>query len=53
MAAQMDDVALDAWSALPGKIAPGDVAALVSYLISPEAAQMTGQMLRLDRGMPF
>lgn len=56
MAAQMDDAAraaLDARSALPGKIAPGDVAALVNYLISPEAAQMTGQVLRLDRGMPF
>lgn len=56
MAAQMDDAAraaLDARSALPGKIAPGEVAGLVSYLISPEAAQMTGQVLRLDRGMPF
>jgi 3-oxoacyl-[acyl-carrier protein] reductase len=56
MAAQMDDAAraaLDARSALPGKIAPGDVAALVSYLISPEAARMTGQVLRLDRGMLF
>lgn len=56
MAAQMDDAAraaLDARSALPGKIPPGDVAALVSYLISPEAAKMTGQVLRLDRGMSF
>jgi 3-oxoacyl-[acyl-carrier protein] reductase len=55
MAAQMDDAAraaLDARSALPGRIQPGDVAALVSYLISSEAAQMTGQILRLDRGMP-
>lgn len=54
MAAQMDDAAraaLDARSALAGKIMPGDVAALVSYLISPEATQMTGQVLRLDRGM--
>lgn len=56
MAAQMDEAAraaLDARSALPGKITPGHVAALVSYLISPAAAQMTGQVLRLDRGMPF
>lgn len=56
MAAQMDDTAraaVDARSALPGKIAPGDVAGLVSYLISPEAARITGQVLRLDRGMPF
>lgn len=56
MAAQMDEAsraALDARSALPGMIAPGDVAALVSYLVSPESAQMTGQVLRLDRGMPF
>lgn len=56
MAAQMDDAAraaLNARSALPGKIEPSDVAGLVSYIISPEAAQMTGQVLRLDRGMPF
>lgn len=56
MAAQMGDTArqaLDARSALPGKIAPGDVAALVSYLVSHEAGQMTGQVLRLDRGMPY
>jgi 3-oxoacyl-[acyl-carrier protein] reductase len=54
MAAQMDDAAraaLDARSALPGRISPNDVAALVSYLISREAAQMTGQVLRLDRGL--
>ncbi|MGV1941482.1 SDR family NAD(P)-dependent oxidoreductase [Agrobacterium sp. 22-211-1] len=54
MAAQMDDAAratLDTRSVLAGKILPRDVAALVSYLISPEAAQMTGQVLRLDRGM--
>lgn len=56
MAAQMDDAAraaLDARSALPGKIAPSDVAGLVNYLISSEAAKITGQVLRLDRGMPF
>lgn len=56
MAAQMDDAAraaLDGRSALPGKIAPSDVAGLVNYLISSEAAKITGQVLRLDRGMPF
>lgn len=56
MAAQMDDAAraaLDARSALPGKIFPSDVAALVSFLISPEASQITGQVIRLDRGLKF
>jgi len=54
MSTQMDNAAraaLDARSALPGKIVPGDVAALVSFLISSDASQITGQVLRLDRGL--
>ncbi|MEM6589586.1 MAG: SDR family oxidoreductase [Pseudomonadota bacterium] len=56
MAAQMDDAArekLEARSALPGPTAPEDVAGLVSYLMSDASRKLTGQVIRLDRGMPF
>ncbi|MFT9385357.1 MAG: SDR family oxidoreductase [Acetobacter sp.] len=54
MATTMDDQAkalLDARSALSGKIKPEDVADLVSFLVSQNASKMTGQTLRLDRGL--
>ena len=54
MAAQMDDAAraaLDTRSALPGRIQPDDVADLVMFLVSARSAMMTGQVLRLDRGL--
>lgn len=56
MAAQMDPAAraaLDARSALPGGIEPGDVADLTVFLLSDHAAKITGQVMRLDRGLPF
>eukprot|EP01037_Dinobryon_pediforme_P017964 gene17964-18199_t len=54
MAAQMDEAArqaLDARSVLPGQIMANDVAGLVSFLFSNDASKITGQVLRLDRGL--
>lgn len=54
MAAGMDPAAKTAMnerSALPGIIEAADVANMVSFLISDAAATMTGQVLRLDRGL--
>lgn len=54
MAAEMDPAAKAAMnerSALPGTVTAADVANLVSFLISDAAAKMTGQVLRVDRGL--
>jgi 3-oxoacyl-[acyl-carrier protein] reductase len=56
MAALMDDSArakLDDRSALGGQIMPQDVGALVGFLLSPASSKITGQVIRVDRGMPF
>ncbi len=54
MAAEMDDTskaALDARSALPGTVEASNVADLVEFLVSDASAKMTGQVIRLDRGL--
>jgi 3-oxoacyl-[acyl-carrier protein] reductase len=54
MAAEMDPAAkaaMDARSALPGTVEASEVADLVAFLISDAAAKMTGQIIRLDRGL--
>ena len=54
MASEMDPAAraaLDARSALSGTVAASDVAELVAILVSDATAKMTGQVLRLDRGL--
>ncbi|MBY5364727.1 SDR family oxidoreductase [Rhizobium leguminosarum] len=54
MAAQMDEkarTALDERSALQGVVEVADVAELVAYLVSDASSKMTGQILRLDRGL--
>jgi len=56
MARQMQPEALaelDARSRLPGSILAEDVAATVAYLVSDQSSKLTGQVIRLDRGMPF
>lgn len=56
MAQQMQPEAraeLDARSRLPGTILAEDVAATVSFLVSDQSSKLTGQVVRLDRGMPF
>ena len=40
-------------SALAGPTEAQDVAALVEFLLSSASAKLTGQVIRLDRGMPF
>jgi 3-oxoacyl-[acyl-carrier protein] reductase len=54
MAAETDAAVratIDERSALRGTVEAADVANLVSFLISDAAAKMTGQVLRLDRGL--
>ncbi|MBA8832429.1 SDR family NAD(P)-dependent oxidoreductase (plasmid) [Rhizobium leguminosarum] len=54
MAIQMDEkarTALDERSALQGVVEVADVAELVAYLVSDASSKMTGQILRLDRGL--
>ncbi len=54
MAAEMDPAAkaaFDARSALSGTVLASDVAELTAYLVSDASAKMTGQVLRLDRGL--
>ncbi|MEM6577496.1 MAG: SDR family oxidoreductase [Pseudomonadota bacterium] len=56
MAQQMQPEAraeLDARSHLPGTILVEDVAATVAFLVSDQSSKLTGQIVRLDRGMPF
>ncbi len=56
MAGLMDDKArakLDDRSALSGRIMPEDVAGLVGFLLSPASSKISGQVIRIDRGMPF
>ncbi|MBY6081853.1 SDR family NAD(P)-dependent oxidoreductase [Ruegeria arenilitoris] len=54
MGEQMDEkarAALEARAALPGETLPEDIAGLAAYLASEDAAKLSGQVLRLDRGM--
>lgn len=54
MAAEMDPsarAAMDQRSALPGVVEAADVAGLAVFLLSDAAAKMTGEVLRLDRGL--
>ena len=56
MANQMDDVArakLTDREALAGETLPSDVAEMVSFLLSDRAYAISGQIIRIDRGMPF
>lgn len=56
MADLMDDTARDQLSAreaLAGETTPPDVAGVVAYLVSKSAAAISGQVIRIDRGMPF
>ena len=56
MADQMDDAArakLSDREALAGNTLPSDVAGIVSYLLSDNAAAISGQIIRVDRAMPF
>ena len=56
MADLMDDAARDQLSAreaLAGETTPSDVAGVVAYLVSKSAAAISGQVIRIDRGMPF
>lgn len=56
MADQMDDAAratVTDREALTGETTPADVANTVSYLLSDRAAAISGQIIRVDRAMPF
>ena len=56
MADLMDDAARDQLSsreALAGETTPSDVAGVVAYLVSDKAAAISGQVIRVDRAMPF
>lgn len=56
MATLMDERArqkLEDRAALPGPTEPQDVAELVEFLLSSASVKLTGQVIRLDRGMPF
>lgn len=56
MADQMDETArtrLSDREALAGHTVPSDVAGIVSYLLSDDAAAISGQVIRVDRAMPF
>lgn len=56
MASMMDEQArakLDNRSGLAGQIHPSDVADLAAFLLSPASSKITGQVIRIDRGMPF
>lgn len=56
MAYLMDDNArakLDDRSALAGEIFPEDIANVAAFLASDASSKITGQVIRVDRGMPF
>ena len=56
MAGQMDAVArkkLSDREALAGETLPSDVANMVGYLLSDNASAVSGQVIRVDRAMPF
>lgn len=56
MADQMDDrskTKLNERSALEGLVEAKDVANLACFLLSDESRKISGQVIRLDRGMPF
>lgn len=56
MAKQMDPQALAtlaARSSLQGDVLPDDVASLVAFLVSDQANKISGQVIRLDKAMPF
>lgn len=56
MADLMDDAARDQLSsrqALAGETTPSDIADVVAYLVSESAAAISGQVIRIDRGMPI
>ncbi|MET0105813.1 MAG: SDR family oxidoreductase [Sedimenticola sp.] len=44
---------LNSRSSISGDICAGDVADLIYYVCSDEARYLSGQVIRLDRGMPF
>lgn len=56
MADQMDEAArarLSDREALAGDTLPSDVANMVAYLLSGSASAVSGQVIRVDRAMPF
>ena len=56
MADQMDEAArakLSDRKALAGETLPSDVANMVAYLLSDSASAVSGQVIRVDRAMPF
>lgn len=56
MALQMDAKAreqLDERAAMPGTIEPSDIASMIGFLLSDSSAKISGQVIRIDRGMAF
>ena len=56
MADAMDEAAREKLSdreALAGETLPSDIANLVAYLLSDNASAVSGQVIRVDRAMPF
>ena len=56
MADQLDEVAREKLSdrqALAGETLPTDVANMVGFLLSDNASAVSGQVIRVDRAMPF
>lgn len=56
MAELMDEEArkvLNERSALAGSVEPEDITNLVSFLISDDSSRISGQIIRVDRAMPF
>ena len=44
---------LEQRTSLKGEITPENVANLIYFLASSESKMMSGQIIRLDKGMPF